>query len=189
MPKNNLKQPGAFKRPERAFRNGSSEHKSLEVFDDKGKLLMLMPQENILKQKLRCRMVLVAIKDRDERVLLCKYTEQHSTYPKLWDISASGYLLPGESFLDAALRAVTLRFMHSEKDFSPAMHIQPSPENNNRELALFRNRPGFYYPQIRSEGEVHQTMFVDEEELTALLREMPEFISPDLRLAVEYIFR
>lgn len=171
------------------FRDSIGSDDALEVFDAKGKPLMLMPGEFARRQLLRCRAAQVAIMDRDGRVLLAKYTKQHATYPGLWDISASGYLRPGESFLDAALRTVANRFVHPDGDLAFVTIIPASPATRNLDIALFRNRHGTFFPQLRPEGEIRHTMLVDEEELAALIREMPELVTPGLRMASEYMFQ
>ena len=141
-----------------------------------------------LQQGLRCRAALVAIKDRDQRILLCRYAEQHPLYPGLWDISSFGYPYPGESCLDAALRITSSRFLQANKELLLVTRVPASPATANRELALFQNRPERFYPQVRPDGDITHTMSIDEDELAALLREMPELIAPTLRMIAGYVF-
>lgn len=176
---------------EPAFRDTLSPENSLEVFDESGRFLLVMPKESVLRQRLVCRATVVALMarmDNEERVFLCKLSRRHPVHPGLWDISASSYLFPGESFLDAALRSLAARLVRAEMNLAPVVHMPPTPETRNRELVLFKSRPGSSHPPLRPEGEVEDTLFVDREELAALMRDMPELTTPALRLAAGHVF-
>ena len=170
-----------------ALHTGADPENSLEVFDSGGRLLLIMPMAAALRQRLHCRAVAFALFDKGKRIFLGKLPRTHSAYPGLWDISAAGYARPGEGMLDAVLREADSRLAYREQDISLAAKLPASPESANREIAIFTSKPSAFFPTLHPD-RLEDGMYVDEEELGALLRDMPELTTPALRLTAPYLF-
>ena len=160
----------------------------LEVLDASGKPLLLMPQQAVARQGLQHRAVLVCLKDRSDKIFVHKRPAGAALYPAMWDISACGHLVAGESHHDAAIRLLKEQLGIDSMDFFAPHGVQdafPGPGNALFRLFITARTSAIPKPDT---GEIHDGMFVDQEELEALEREFPEQITPFLRLAIPRLF-
>jgi isopentenyl-diphosphate delta-isomerase len=154
----------------------------LEVLDAKDRPFMLMPRKQALQQKLALKIVLVVIRDQNGKIYIHQRSKKKSTYAQTWAVSAAGYVKAGESFEDAALRELAEELSVISVKLKLAATARPSPDNDNSQIALFVSNPARLIINA-DPGEISSGMFVDKDELEALLREMPELISPALKWA------
>jgi hypothetical protein len=147
----------------------------IEIIDEAGRPLLVMPQRLAIRQNLRHKRILVC---------LCNPAGDIFLHPRggLWDLAASAPVLAGESRYDAAQRCLdeALRIRGVEL-FETAKIIPPAPKDHV-DVTLFLTAGTSAIPRTR-EG-----MFVDKEECQAMLRDFPHMVTPFLRLALPCLY-
>jgi len=77
----------------------------IEVLDDYGMLTgEILPRDVVHEKELLHRIVLVAIIDSENRILLQHRANTKKLYPNTWDISIAAHVLAGEESIETALR-------------------------------------------------------------------------------------
>ena len=152
----------------------------IEILDEQSRPLMIMPREAALAQRLPYQVVLVIVRNREEQVYIHRRAERKKTYAGLWSVSASGLVKAGEAVKDAAVRELSEELGVTGLPISLVATADPSPETDWARVNLFVSSPAntIITPDPK---EISAGMFVDEDELTALLRDMPEMITPALK--------
>jgi isopentenyl-diphosphate delta-isomerase len=153
----------------------------LEVIDEAKNTLMIMPRAQVQEQRLAHKVVLVALKNRENKIYIHKRA-QGKIFSGLWSISASGHVLAGESFEDAAMRELAEELGIKKVKLTAIADTGPNPDTADAWIRLFLSKPASFMvnPDPR---EIDCGMFVDQEELEALLTNMPELAGPGLRWA------
>ncbi len=169
----------------------------LEIFDARNQLIMYMPRGSALRQQLRRRVALAALMDGQDRLFVTRLAKSQPFYPGCWNISAMGYTHRGETVEEAAQRELLagLNYRESSREStkeSPSglrlvISLPPSEATRNAEVHLFRTKPCAVFPAINREI-LDDGLFLDQEEVAALLREMPESVSPALALGFRHIY-
>ena len=156
----------------------------VEVVDGNGRPLLCMTPQAALRQKLSVRAVAVALRLRQNRLILRRRHDAGRGGAGRWDLYA-GFVMVGEAREDAALRLLLSEAGLSGLRVSPL----PGPEENGDGLfTLFTvDLPAGLYP----EHPVQDMMTVDADELAGLIRDVPELLSPELvrAAAVPGLFR
>lgn len=153
----------------------------VEVLDDSGFPLMVMPRQNALDQRLRHSRFAVFLFDAENRMHLhkCPVPVQRSgSVQYLWSISC-GHRPAGLSLEEAAIIRTHQATGAELASLELALFLPPCPETQWGELGVF------FAPELTAEKypELFSTsngMFVDREELSALLEDMPELMSNEL---------
>ena len=156
----------------------------LEVLDIEQRPLLLMPSKYALQQKLPLKSVLVAVRNRERKIYICQRLQKKQSPSTSWNISAAGYVRAGESFEDAALRKLAEEFAITSLNVKLAAMKLPDPSAANSHAALFLSTPAQVMIQPNP-AEIAHGLFVDQDELNALIRYMPELLSPALKWAAE----
>lgn len=160
----------------------------LEVTDNTGTPLLIMPEKQVLRHKLRHKGVIVCLRNLQGQVFLYKRPQQPSMpHSGLWSFAASGRVYAGESFYDAAERRLEEEVAVTGLELTEVARLEPSPQTGNAEAALFMTARCSVLPRIPEPG-VQNGMYVDQEELRALLRDFPHMLTPFLHLAAPYLF-
>ncbi len=154
----------------------------LEVLDDQGQVIALLPRGEVHQQRLRHRSVHVFLFDGKGRIYLQKRAQSKDENPGLWDSSAAGHVGLGEPYSVAARRE-----LHEELgllcNLLEVAHVEASEETGWEYVALFvgvtnrEPRPDPY--------EIEEGRFFEIEEVERLLRESPEDFTPAFRLLWE----
>lgn len=166
--------------PAQAFAPVAAE--MLEVLDDSARPFMLMPRPSVLAQKLFHQVVLVVLRNREGQVYIHRRASAKKEYGGLWNVSASGFAKAGEALEDAALRELDEELGISGLTLARAATAAPSPATDYARISLFLAPPANILVNPNPE-EISEGMFVDEDELAALLRDLPEAIAPALKWA------
>lgn len=159
-----------------------SDGEMLEVLDDKGLPFMLMPRASVMQQQLRHRVVLVVVRSRERSIYIHKRSAKKKRYANLWSVSASGFIKAGEAAEDAALRELQEELGISGVPLFLASELPASPSTDWGHIYLFVSQPAQVIVNP-SPDEIEEGMFVDEDELEGMLRDMPELIGPSLHWA------
>lgn len=162
---------------------------SLEVLDNKGRPLLLMPKESVQRQHLPHKVVLVALRDHEGRLYLHKRSRTRARQPSLWNISVSGPVLAGEARADTALRRLAEDLGIRNVPLRRQAVIPPSAATDNIEVTLFLAGPTMLPPYPNS-NVAEESMYVDQDELEALARDLPQMLTPALHwvLGIDGVF-
>ncbi len=182
MPRNSASCKTNIAHPE----NPTSEDECLEVLDRSGKTLLIMPRKSVLRHKLRHRMVLVCLRDLEDKIYVHKRARGCATHPGLWNISASGLVLAGEARMDAALRELAKGPGVSGLELTLTVVAEPSVATGNAEISLYRTHPVSALPRPNP-ATIEEGMFVDRDELRALVRDLPHLLTPALLWTAEQL--
>ena len=162
-----------------AARLSESERSQLvEVVDGNDWPLLCMPPEAALRQKLPVRMVAVALRTRQNRLILHKRADSKLGFAGRWDLY-TGFVMVGEAREDAALRLLL-----SDAGL-PGLRVSPLSDGEERGepfplLTVFTaDLPPGLYP----EHPLQDMLTVDADELEGLIRDVPELLSPELTRA------
>ena len=156
----------------------------VEVVDSNGRPLLCMTPQAAMRQKLPVRAVAVALRLRQNRLILRRRQDAGRGASGRWDLYA-GFVMVGEAREDAALRLLL-----SEAGLS-GLRVSPlgGPEKDGNGLfTLFAvDLPAGLYPEHPDQD----MMTVDADELAGLIRDVPELLSPELvrAAAVPGLFR
>lgn len=160
----------------------------VEIIDAAGKTLLVMPREQVLRQRLRHRAVLVCLRNTRGGIFL------HKKYSagdggETWLPAVHGLVLAGESRLDAAVRLLSAELGISGLEVSEVARFAQSASGSaeNVETTLFLTAKTSALPRL-PEPESHEGMFVDQEEFKAILRDYPHMLPPLWNLALPYFF-
>ncbi len=166
--------------------DAGQEKELLEVLDQSGKPFLVMHRDGVLRQRLRHRVALVCLRDPEGRIYVHKRARGRSAYAGLWNVSASGRVLAGEARHDAALRELAEELGISGLELTLTARIEPSAATDNAEISLYCTHFVSAVPRPNPD-EIEQGMFVDRDELDALVRDMPHLLTPALIWAAEHM--
>lgn len=156
----------------------------LEITDERDRPLMVMPIAQARRQPLRHRVVLVMLHDAEGRVYLQKRAATKHLHPGRWDLSATGHVQAGESREDAALRELREELGITAGRLIRRAEIPATEATGYAHITLFAAGPVGEAPQPNPE-EVADGMFVDADELDALLEHFRDMLTPALIWATE----
>ncbi|MEG2171899.1 MAG: NUDIX domain-containing protein [Desulfovibrionaceae bacterium] len=160
----------------------------IEVIDSHDKPFLLMPKAEVLAQNLSHRVVMVALRNREGRILVTHRGATIDTEPvRIWGLSASTRVRAGESRIDAALRALsfdaginTAQLIYGA---GKAPHILGTTSFDLLHITLFiaesATAPGTVEPEQNAE-----VMFLDKDELEGMAQHFPDMLSTGLLWAI-----
>ncbi len=166
--------------------------KGITVIDDAGNDLLIMPENQVIRQKLRHRAVLVALRNQQGLIFLYKSLAAPSSpdqQGEAWLPAVFGRVLARESRYDAALRLLDETLGITELELIEAARFsQPETELIGKvETTLFLTAKTSALPRMRAQDPL-DGMFVDREELRAIIRDYPHMVTPLWSLTLPYFF-
>lgn len=175
----------------------------IEVVDNAGEALLIMPRDQVLRQKLRHRTVLVCLRNTGGGIFLYKKhsassgaTLSVSSDPGPVDDSGDhwlpaihGRVLAGEARYDAGERLLGQVFGIAGLELFETARFSGAQSGlaGNVETTLFLTAKTSAIPWMRN-NEVQEGLFVDQEEFRAILRDYPHMLTPLWNLALPYFF-
>ena len=154
----------------------------LEVLDSDQRPLLLMPRKYALRQSLPLKVVLIVLRDKEGKIYIHQRSRKKGSYGGSWGPSAAGYVKAGESFKDAALRELAEELGVTSVQLRRVAEVKPEPATGMSYVVLFLSSPANVLLQPDPD-EIADGMFVDRDELEALLRDLPELVTPALQWA------
>ena len=153
----------------------SAPHPLVEVMDAKNNPLGVMPLPEVRRQRLYHRVAVVLIYNQKNKICLPKRKDTRMVSPGRWDISMRTHLHVGEGSMDAACREI--REHIGEFRALPIFEytMQPAAEGENSFTDIYTLKR--FEPQTPCTS-LEQTMFVDRDELSGLLKHCPELVTP-----------
>ena len=154
----------------------------VELTDLRDRPLMIAPRKGVRRLGLIRRVVLVALRDTQQRIYIQQRGPQCDAMPGYWELSATGHVQAGESREDAARRELAEEINIRHVRLIRLAEHTPDKENDSFST-LFLAGPTGENPEPNPE-EVSGGMFLDEDELKALAAYSPELITPSLHWAL-----
>jgi isopentenyl-diphosphate delta-isomerase len=152
----------------------------VEILDQQGRPLLLMPKQTALTRNMPHRVALVLLRGRGGRLWLARGPRQNADSPPCWDFSARGQVLAGEARAGAAARLLEKAL--GLPDTQPVQQAVLPP------LAFEGARQCILFTAAQRGGQVasHAAgMFVDQDELAGLAEHFPDFLSACLLWCVQ----
>ncbi|ACS79994.1 NUDIX hydrolase [Maridesulfovibrio salexigens] len=151
----------------------------IEVVDQNNRPLTSMDINEVHRQSLRHRSVIILVYDNEGKLFLQKRSPQQKLYAGRWDVSVSGHVYTGESNEKAALRELenTLRIRSSSLKLIE--DIEASSETGYEFISLFVLDKLNTAPELMTE-DADSGYFYSESELDWLIREYRELLVPSL---------
>lgn len=151
----------------------------VEVVDESNRPLAVLAKDMAHRQLLRHRSVQVLVFNADKKIYLQKRNADKRFFPGRWDVSARTHPHVGEASADAALRALReeLNLVVEHPQFVRAL---PACAETGFEhvsiFALTRNTQAI----APNSDEVSEGYHFSREELTCLIKEFRELLTPNL---------
>lgn len=152
----------------------SEREQLVEVVDNQDRPLLCMPPENALRQKLPVRVVAVALRTWQNKLVLRKWRDAGAGGTGGWDLY-TGFVRVGEAREDAALRLLSEAGLNG-LSVSPVSGPEEREENSRFFTLFTADLPTGLYPS----HPVQEIMTVDADELEGLIRDVPEMLSPEV---------
>lgn len=156
----------------------------VEVLDNRKRLLLVMPLEEARRQALPHRAVMVLVFDAARNLVLARRGPARTPYPGRWDVSASGWVAPGEAVRDAAARALESSLGLRPDRLRPLAELDGGPETGHEQVSLFVS--GRTAQKPRPDPDLVQEVYAfAPEELAHLMTHFRELLAPSLVLLWE----
>lgn len=149
----------------------------VDIVDARDRPLLVMPLSEAHRQGLFHRSVMVLVYDPDGRLYLQKRGPQKSLYPGRFDLSATGHVRAGEAREEAAARELFEELGLPAPTLTLLDAVPASRETAFEFVTLFSAGRTSEAPRP-SPDEVAGGMFVDEAELSALVRDYRDWLTP-----------
>jgi isopentenyl-diphosphate Delta-isomerase len=151
----------------------------VDIVDANDRLLMVMPRTEAHRQSLYHRSVLILVYNPQGKLYLQKRGPGKSRYPGRFDLSATGHVRAGESRLDAAARELYEELGLRAKTIT-LLDTAPATQETAYEFTTLFSAGRISDPPRPNPEEVAGGMFVDATELTALVRDYRDWLTPGL---------
>lgn len=151
----------------------------VEIVDDNNRPLAVLPKDLAHRQLLKHRSVQVLIFDAEKKLYLQKRNTSKLFFPGRWDVSARTHPHVGESTLDAAHRVLREELQLEIENPQFLRQITACPETGFEHVTMygvFKNTQ----PIIPNLEEVSEGYYFSREELTCLVKEFRELLTPNL---------
>ncbi|MFW5731201.1 MAG: NUDIX hydrolase [Desulfonatronovibrionaceae bacterium] len=160
-------------------KKGKSSAELIEVVDRSNRPLALMPIQEVHRQGLFHRSVLVLIHDLHNRLLLQQRSRGKTLYPGRLDLSAAGHVKAGESCLGAGIRIIDQDLGIRQRNLKHVVTIQGDSETSFEFITLYRAGRINSIP-LPDSREIEDLVYVDQDEMNALAQQFPELLTPGL---------
>ena len=152
----------------------------VEILDQQGRPLLLMPKQVALSKNMSHRMALASLRERGGRLWLARSRGQKPDNSHCWDFSVRGQVLAGEAQASAVARLLKASLGLADAQPVQQAVLPPLAFEGAWRLTLFTvvRRGGQVSP--KAEG-----MLVDKDELAGLAEHFPDLLSPCLLWCVQ----
>jgi len=165
--------------PEKVLLDQYASSHVVEVVDDNNSPFAVLPKDLVHRQLLKHRSVQVLVFNPQKKIYLQKRNKRKRFFPGRWDVSARTHPLVGESSLDAVFRVLETK-LHLEVD-SPqfTQSLAACPETGFENVTIFSVYKNIQ-PISPNVEEVSEGYYFSREELTCLIKEFRELLTPNL---------
>lgn len=153
----------------------------IEVVDEKDRPIGYMPLEEVRRQALHHRQVMVLVYNEKNKIFLQNKRKRKKQECSTWDVSASSPVEAAQSAEDTALNMLAKNLGITMQGLRHVGQANASPETGNTFVHVFSTgtvplEHAYSHPIVR-EG-----FFFDQEEITSLVEHYRELLSPALLL-------
>lgn len=151
----------------------------VEVIDRNNRPLAVLSKRSVHRQLLMHRSVQVLVFNPEKKIFLQKRNQNKQFFPGRWDISARTHPRAGESTFDAAVRALKEELNLEIEHPQLIRELPAGPETGFEHVSLFEVTRNTL--PIAPNGEtVSEGFYYSPEELTCLVKEFRELLTPNL---------
>ncbi len=151
----------------------------VEVIDADNRPLAIMSKRHVHRQLLMHRSVQVMVFNPEKKIYLQRRNRNKQFFPGRWDISARTHPLAGESTYDAALRALDHELNLEVEHPILIRELPAGPNTGFERVSLYAVHKNTLAITPNSE-EVAEGFYYSQEELTCLVKEFRELLTPNL---------
>ncbi|MBG0789986.1 MAG: NUDIX domain-containing protein [Desulfovibrionaceae bacterium] len=152
---------------------------AIEVISEDNRPLAIMPKRLVHRQLLMHRSVQVMVFNPERKIYLQRRNRFKQFFPGRWDISARTHPLAGESTYDAALRALDHELNLDVEHPVLVRELPAGPTTGFERVSLYAVYKNTL-PIIPNGDEVDEGYYYSQEELTCLVKEFRELLTPNL---------
>ena len=152
---------------------------NIEVVDQNNLPFISMDINEVHRQSLRHRSVIILIYDVEGKLFLQKRSKQRKLYSGRWDISAGGHVHTGEAGEEAALRELETDLGIHSSNLKLIEEIKASSESGYEFVNLYDLDKLSFFPELNKE-KAESGYFYSESELNWLVQEYRELLVPAL---------
>jgi isopentenyldiphosphate isomerase len=151
----------------------------VEVIDKNNRPLAVLSKRTVHRQLLLHRSVQVLVFNPERKIYLQKRNANKQFFPGRWDISARTHPRAGESTFDAAVRALREELNLEIEHPQFVRELPAGPETGFEHVALFEVTKNTL-PIVPGSDSVSEGFYYSPEELTCLVKEFRELLTPNL---------
>lgn len=151
----------------------------VEIVDNDNRPIAVLPKDMAHRQLLKHRSIQVLVFDTEKKLYLQKRNTNKLFFPGRWDVSARTHPRVGESTVDAALRVLHDELQLDIENPQFLRTLPACPETGFEHVTMFAVTK-FSQPIIPNLNEVSEGYFFSREELTCLVKEFRELLTPNL---------
>jgi isopentenyldiphosphate isomerase len=162
--------------------NDTLEHDTdhlVEVIDRNNRPLAVLSKRSVHRQLLMHRSVQVLVFNPEKKIFLQKRNPNKLFFPGRWDISARTHPRAGESTFDAAIRALREELNLEIDNPQLVRELPAGPETGFEHVSLFEVTKNTL-PVVPNSDAVSEGFYYSREELTCLIKEFRELLTPNL---------
>lgn len=152
---------------------------AIEVIDGDNRPLAVMPKRLVHRQLLMHRSVQVMVFNPERKIYLQKRSRHKQFFPGRWDISSRTHPHAGESTYDAALRALAHELNLEVEHPALVTELPAGPGTGFERVSLYavnKNTQAI----TPNNDEASEGYYYSQEELTCLIKEFRELLTPNL---------
>lgn len=151
----------------------------VEVVDDANRPLAVLSKDLVHRQLLLHRSVQVLVFNTEKKIYLQKRNQYKRFYPGRWDVSARTHPKVGESSQDAALRTLWEKLQLDVDSPHLIQELPACPETGFEHVTIYAVTKNVHQI-VPNPDEVSEGYYYSTEELTCLIREFRELLTPNL---------
>jgi len=151
----------------------------VEVVDDKNRPLAVLSKNIVHRQLLKHRSVQVLVFNPEKKIYLQKRNKSKRFFPGRWDVSARTHPRVGESSYDAALRVLHAELQLEIEHPQFVRSLPACPETGFEHITIYAVSKNTQ-PLNPNTNEVSEGYYYSREELTCLIKEFRELLTPNL---------
>ena len=163
------------------------EDELMDVVDGNDNVTGSAGRDEIHRKGLYHRSVHVFLVDGQGRIYLQRRSPDKREHPGRWDSSASGHVLKGEPYGDAAVRELLEELgIAAESELRPLLKVAARAETGREHSVLFtvQDAAGKWKP-VPNPQEISEGRFFTGREILDLFKNAPHTVSPSFRLLFE----
>lgn len=151
----------------------------VEIVDKQNRPLAVLAKDMVHRQLLNHRSVQILVFDTEKKLYLQKRNSRKRFFPGRWDVSARTHPRVGESSLDAALRVLNEE-LRLEIETPTLIRTIPACAETGFEFVTIYAVMKNTHSITPNQEEVAEGYYFSREELTCLIKEFRELLTPNL---------